>query len=445
MRRQQPSRGAPLGVGRALLGVAWVAGWAGLCAWVVWFAHKQAANPREEAMRGWCHLRVRYLYQRLLSTAGSAARLDTPPLRCSSLPFAAPPLPFPALPCPSLPLPCPPLPSAPSPALSSALPCPPLPSPVLSVPPLTSPALPCPPLPSPAPPCPPLTFPAIPCHPLPSPAIPCHPLPSPALPCPPLPSPALPCPPRPPLPSAASPALCDLPSPPRPPLLSAPSPALRFCCPRADGGPGPDNRGGRAEAHSPARTAESREGGEMAALLRVFNGYGPRSSTNLTYWGVAGCANNDSLFRYNLAAMGMAADLTQGTLVMLVEDSDRGGGGRGGAGGGADLTQGTLVMFVEDSDRATVENITGTPILSLLGLPSPRKPHYIVNLLGSLHPEAGPMVPFTDFSSNVPPSYLSSLLQGNAVSFPPIHFNSLLGVGTGKLGGWLLNGKWVWA
>ncbi|CAI7851191.1 unnamed protein product [Closterium sp. NIES-54] len=62
------SRGPPWGVGRALLGVVWVAGWAGLCAWVVWFAHTQAANPREEAMRGWCHLRVRYLYQRVLSS-----------------------------------------------------------------------------------------------------------------------------------------------------------------------------------------------------------------------------------------------------------------------------------------------------------------------------------------------------------------------------------------
>ncbi|CAI5520881.1 unnamed protein product [Closterium sp. Naga37s-1] len=37
-----------------------------------------AANPREEAMRGWCHLRVRYLYQRVLS---SVSRMQVAEMR----------------------------------------------------------------------------------------------------------------------------------------------------------------------------------------------------------------------------------------------------------------------------------------------------------------------------------------------------------------------------
>ncbi|CAI5522962.1 unnamed protein product, partial [Closterium sp. Naga37s-1] len=66
-----PARVSP-GVARALLGAAWVAGWAGLCAWVVWFAHSQAANPRQEAMRAWCRTRVRYLHQDIRSSISRA-------------------------------------------------------------------------------------------------------------------------------------------------------------------------------------------------------------------------------------------------------------------------------------------------------------------------------------------------------------------------------------
>ncbi|CAI5521228.1 unnamed protein product [Closterium sp. Naga37s-1] len=197
-------RGMPWGVGRVLLGAAWVAGWLGLCAWVVWFAHTQAANPRELAMRGWCRLRVRYFYQGLLS---SVSRVQ-----------------------------------------------------------------------------------------------------------------------------------------------------------------------------------------EMSALVRVFNGYGERSSSNLTYWGLAGCADNRSMELYNAATLGMS-----------------------------DLTTGTLVMLVEDADRPTVERITGRPIVTLLGLPAPRKPRYIVNVLGGIDP-ADPILPFTDFSASVLPAVLSSVLHGTPASSPPIFF-----------------------
>ncbi|CAI7872786.1 unnamed protein product, partial [Closterium sp. NIES-54] len=200
---RRPWRLSPRGVGRALLAAAWVAGWLGLSAWVVWFAHTQAANPREEAMRGWCRLRVRYFYQRLLS---SVSRVQ-----------------------------------------------------------------------------------------------------------------------------------------------------------------------------------------EMSALVRVFNGYGPRSTTNLTYWGLAGCADNRSMELYNAATLGMS-----------------------------DLTTGTLVMLVEDADRPVVERITGRPIVTLLGLPSPRKPLYIVNVLGGIDP-AEPILPFTDFSASVYPAALSSLLQGTAATSPPVY------------------------
>ncbi|CAI5520928.1 unnamed protein product [Closterium sp. Naga37s-1] len=69
--RFSPGR-LPPGVARAALVAAWVAGWMGLCAWVVWFAHSQAANPRQEAMRAWCRTRVRYLYQDILSSVSHA-------------------------------------------------------------------------------------------------------------------------------------------------------------------------------------------------------------------------------------------------------------------------------------------------------------------------------------------------------------------------------------
>ncbi|CAI5461295.1 unnamed protein product [Closterium sp. Yama58-4] len=208
------SRGPPWGAGRVLLGAVWVAGWAGLCAWVVWFAHTQAANPREEAMRGWCHLRVLYLYQRLLSFVSRVQ--------------------------------------------------------------------------------------------------------------------------------------------------------------------------------------------QMAALLRVFNGYGPRSSTNLTYWGVAGCANNESLIRYKDKTVSMGLDY---------------------------LTLGSLLMLVQDSERALVERITGMDIKSPLGLPSPRKPHYVINFLPGYAYLAN-LEAFIDFSAMVSPSLLSSILDGNSISLPPVFFSSDLRVGT---------------
>ncbi|GJP36332.1 hypothetical protein CLOM_g20853 [Closterium sp. NIES-68] len=60
------------GVGMAVLGAAWVAGWVGMCAWVVWFAHRQAAGPRQEAIQVWCRARVRYLHQDMRSAVASA-------------------------------------------------------------------------------------------------------------------------------------------------------------------------------------------------------------------------------------------------------------------------------------------------------------------------------------------------------------------------------------
>ncbi|CAI5527106.1 unnamed protein product [Closterium sp. Naga37s-1] len=131
---------------------------------------------------------------------------------------------------------------------------------------------------------------------------------------------------------------------------------------------------------------------EMSALVRVFNGYGERSSTNLTYWGLAGCADNRSMELYNAATMGMS-----------------------------DLTTGTLIMLVEDADRPVVERITGRPIVTLLGLPASRKALYIVNVLGGIDP-ADPILPFTDFSASVHPSVLPSLLLGTPGSSPPIFF-----------------------
>ncbi|CAI5528744.1 unnamed protein product [Closterium sp. Naga37s-1] len=200
----------------------------------------------------------------------------------------------------------------------------------------------------------------------------------------------------------------------------------------------------------------------MAAILRVFNGYGPRSSTNLTYWGVAGCANNDSLVRYKDATTAMGLDyLTLGTLLMLVKDSERalveritGMDIKSPLGLPSPRKPHYIINFLSGypnndpkafthfctsvflvapllsfSRRALVEGVTGMDIKSPLGLPSPRKPHYIVNFLPGYAYVAN-LEAFIDFSAMVSPSLLSSILDGNSVSLPPVFFSSDLRVGT---------------
>ncbi|CAI5528694.1 unnamed protein product [Closterium sp. Naga37s-1] len=199
--RFSPGR-LPPGVARAALGVAWVAGWAGLCTWVVWFAHSQAANPRQEAMRAWCRTRVRYLHE-----------------------------------------------------------------------------------------------------------------------------------------------------------------DIRSCIARAQ---------------------------ESTGLVRALGHFGPRSSSNLSYWGLAGCVNNATMLDYNLRA-----DLI------------------------ANYSTGTVIMFVTDQDRPLVESIIGHPIRSVLGLPTPRKDLYGVNVCGSINPTF-PVQPFTDFFPLVPPDLRTNLLKGQPIAGAPL-------------------------
>ncbi|CAI5482549.1 unnamed protein product [Closterium sp. Yama58-4] len=222
--RFSPSR-VPPDVERALLGVAWVAGWAGLCAWVVWIAHSQAANPRQEAMRAWCRTRVRYLHQDILS-----------------------------------------------------------------------------------------------------------------------------------------------------------------CIARAQ---------------------------ESIGLVGAFGHFGPRSSSNLSYWGLAGCVNNASLLDYNLRADAIA-NYSTGTVIMFVSDRDR----SPPVDAIANYSTDAVIVFVSDRDRPLVENITGFQIRSVLGLPAPRKDLYGVNVYGSINPDF-PLQPFTDFSPVVPPAQLDNLLKGKAYAGAP--------------------------
>ncbi|CAI5936162.1 unnamed protein product [Closterium sp. NIES-64] len=198
--RFSPAR-LPSGVARALLGAAWVAGWAGLCARVVWFAHSQAANPRQEAMRAWCRTRVRYLQQDMRSSIARAQ--------------------------------------------------------------------------------------------------------------------------------------------------------------------------------------------ESVGWVTVFGHFGPRSSSNLSYWGLAGCVNNNSIMSYSLKADRIA-----------------------------NYSTGTVIMLLSDQDRPLVESITGFQIRSVLGLPAPRKDLYGVNVCGSINPDL-PLQPFTDFSPLVPPVLLDNLLKGRTIAGPP--------------------------
>ncbi|CAI5492471.1 unnamed protein product, partial [Closterium sp. Naga37s-1] len=200
-RRFSPAR-LPRSVARALLGAAWVAGWAGLCAWVVWFAHSQAANPRQEAMRAWCRTRVRYLQQDMRSSIARAQ--------------------------------------------------------------------------------------------------------------------------------------------------------------------------------------------ESIGLIHALGHFGPRSSSNLSYWGLAGCVNNASMLDYNNRADEIG-----------------------------NYSTGTIIMVVTDRDRPVLESIIGQPIQSVLGLPAPRKDLYGVNVYGSINPTF-PIQSYTDFLPLVPPELLTNLLRGHAIAGAPV-------------------------
>ncbi|CAI7775295.1 unnamed protein product [Closterium sp. NIES-53] len=87
------------------------------------------------------------------------------------------------------------------------------------------------------------------------------------------------------------------------------------------------------------------------------------------------------------------------------------------------------VPLLSFSPRALVERITGMDIKSPLGLPSPRKPHYIINFLPGYAYLAN-LEAFIDFSAMAPPALLSSILEGNSASLPPVFFNNDLRVGT---------------
>ncbi|CAI5482547.1 unnamed protein product [Closterium sp. Yama58-4] len=215
----------PPSVARAALGAAWVAGWAGLCAWVVWFAHSQAANPREEAMRAWCRTRVRYLQQDILSSVSRAQQQQHTHTPLSPLP----------------------------------------------------------------------------------------------------------------------------------PYL-------------------------------PTRLTVQ----EAIGLISALGHFGPRSSSNLSYWGLAGCVNIKSMADYNLHADEIG-----------------------------NFSTGTVIMVVSDRDRPLVERMIGHPIQSVLGLPAPRKDLYGVNVYGSINPTF-PVQPFTDFFPLIPPDLLTNLLRGQTIAGAPL-------------------------
>ncbi|CAI5474111.1 unnamed protein product, partial [Closterium sp. Yama58-4] len=262
--RFSPSR-VPPGVARALLGAAWVAGWAGLCAWVVWFAHSQAANPRQEAMRAWCRTRVRYLQQDIRS---SIDRAQSPSFDKFGFVSGDSPTSHP-----------------PNFSLSQDLPT----SPDLS----------------------------------------------------------------------------------RPRTRSA-SDSVELL------------------AFQPLGLRVTISMGESIGLVGAFGRFGPRSSSNLSYWGLAGCVNNNSMLAYNLQADAVA-----------------------------NYSTGTIIMFVSDQDRPLVESIIGHPIRSVLGLPAPRKDLYGVNVYGSINPDF-PIQPFTDFLPLLTPDLRTNLLKGQPIAGAPL-------------------------
>ncbi|CAI5509209.1 unnamed protein product [Closterium sp. Naga37s-1] len=69
--------------------------------------------------------------------------------------------------------------------------------------------------------------------------------------------------------------------------------------------------------------------------------------------------------------------------------------------------------------RATVERITGCEVRSVLGLPSPRRDLYAVNVCGNM--DKGIVIPpLTDFAPLIPPHILNILLTGKPSSGPPV-------------------------
>ncbi|CAI5521265.1 unnamed protein product, partial [Closterium sp. Naga37s-1] len=130
--------------------------------------------------------------------------------------------------------------------------------------------------------------------------------------------------------------------------------------------------------------------GEAIGLVSVLGHFGPRSSSNLSYWGLAGCVNNNSMSDYNLQ-------------VDVI----------------GNFSTGTILMIVSDQDRPLVESIIGHPIQSVLGLPAPKKDLYGVNVYGSINPDF-PVQPFTDFFPLVPLDLRTNLLKGQTVAGAPL-------------------------
>ncbi|GJP56670.1 hypothetical protein CLOM_g15721 [Closterium sp. NIES-68] len=85
----------------------------------------------------------------------------------------------------------------------------------------------------------------------------------------------------------------------------------------------------------------------------------------------------------------------------------------------ANYSTGTIIMLVNNQDRPLVENISGYPIRSVLGLASPEKDYYAVNVVGSVNPDF-PLQPFTDFFPLVPPNLADSILAGKSTASPPV-------------------------
>ncbi|CAI5510253.1 unnamed protein product [Closterium sp. Naga37s-1] len=142
-----------------------------------------------------------------------------------------------------------------------------------------------------------------------------------------------------------------------------------------------------ADAPVVAPLARTKEG---TGLMKMLGSFGPRSSSNLSYWGLAGCVNNESLLQYTMWADRIA-----------------------------NYSSNTLIMVLQDQDRATVEKITGCEVGSVLGLPSPRKELYAVNVCGNMD-KGIEVPPLTDFAPLIPPHIFNILQAGKPSSGPPV-------------------------
>ncbi|CAI5466231.1 unnamed protein product, partial [Closterium sp. Yama58-4] len=196
---------------------------------------------------------------------------------------------------------------------------------------------------------------------------------------------------------------------------------------------------------------------EAIGVVRTLAHFGPRSSSNLSYWGLAGCVNYNAMSDYNLHADAIG-NFSTGTILMIVTRQDSAAStppfpapllpalhsrplverivghpiqsvlglpapkefyGVNVFGSAASTPPFPAPLLPALHSRPLVERIIGHQIQSVLGLPAPKKDLYGVNVFGSVNPDF-PIMPFTDFFPLIPPDLRDNLLRGQTVAGAPL-------------------------